>query len=131
MPLKHSRNIKHTKTILKEKGLKGLFAYVFDFMPKHNKLLLHYYPRLILTNKQYKIFRITRKYFSENYKNVIAISPLFFIKNLKKHIAWIEQDEFQRKYGNMLPIELIQQLSVKNNFNNSSMIAPPPPMLAI
>ena len=128
MSLKDSKSIR----LLREKGLNKLVLYCLTkYSNKIKKksvfIFLNFYPKLALTKSQYKTFKLAYKHFSENYKNIIAISPLFFIKNLKKHIAWIEQDEFQRKYGNMLPIELIQQLSVKNNFNNSSMIAPPPP----
>lgn len=127
MSLKHSKTIEHIRSVFKEKGLKHAFMYCFLSMIKSDKMLLHYYPRFILTNRQYKIFRIARKHFNEKYKNIIAISPLFFIKNLKRHIAWLEQDEFQMQYKYMLPLELIRQLEMQNSIANINKVAPPPP----
>ena len=152
MGLKDSKSIR----LLKEKGWNKLGLYCLNKVANKIKknsvfIVLNFYPKLTLTKSQYKTFKLANKHFNENYKNIIAISPLFFIKNLKKHITWIESKEFKNVYGNITDLSNIQlntiQESLKtkilkennqtennikeNNLKNNNalkttMIAPPP-----
>ena len=138
MSLKDSKSIR----LLREKGLNKLVLYCLTkYSNKIKKksvfIFLNFYPKLALTKSQYKTFKLAYKHFSENYKNIIAISPLFFIKNLKKHIAWIESREFENMYGSIANLSNIQLNTIganlkentlkENILHKTTIIAPPPP----
>ena len=133
MGLKDSKSIR----LLKEKGWNKLGLYCLNKVANKIKknsvfIVLNFYPKLTLTKPQYKTFKLANKHFNENYKNIIAISPLFFIKNLKKHITWIESKEFKNVYGNITDLSNIQLNTIEANLKENSllkttMIAPPPP----
>ncbi|TLE11816.1 hypothetical protein [Helicobacter bilis] len=74
--------------------------------------LLLIYPKLALNKSQYKTFKLAYKHFEENYRNIIVISPLFFMKNLKKHIEWLESEIFKSQYGSIENLENLSKSTI-------------------
>lgn len=97
--------LKHSKTIrsLREKS-KNIINRGSMFVN------LAIYPKLALNKTQYKTFELVYKHFEESYRNIIAISPSFFVKNLKKHIEWLESETFKSQYGG---VEYLMGVHVK------------------
>lgn len=101
MGFKKSRGFK----ILKREGTYRSCIYVLrksKLLPVLNKLfipcLLYVYPKIALNAKQYQAFLVLKKKFYGNYIGIIVASPIFFVKNLKKHIEWLESDTFKKEY---------------------------------
>ena len=100
MGFKDSKSVR----ILKEYGIKPFMSHCLHKSIKSlNRrsifVLLRIYPKIVLNKSQLKTFKLAYQHFEENYRNIIAISPSFFIKNLKKHIAWLESQSFKNRYG--------------------------------
>ena len=100
MGFKDSKSVR----ILKEYGIKPFMSHCLHKSIKSlNRrsifVLLQFYPKIVLNKSQLKTFKLVYQHFEENYRNIIAISPSFFIKNLKKHIAWLESQSFKNRYG--------------------------------
>ena len=112
MGLKNSRSIR-----LLRQGFDPIithFLHKGKGMIKRNRisLTLTIYPKLALNKTRYKTFELAYTHFEENYRNIIAISPSFFIKNLKKHITWLESDIFKNQYGGIENLENISKNTI-------------------
>ncbi len=130
MGLRESKRIKFIKE-------NGMTAFLWRAICNHHIVdcLLQMYPKLALNKSQYKTFKLAYKHFEENYKNIIAISPLFFIKNLKKHIEWLESETFKSQYGSIENLEYLRKntigatmLSLQED-SEINPFTPPPPHL--
>ena len=95
MGLRDSKRIKRIKLSVRHR-IEKLYL---KLLPFNLYLLLKIYPRLILNRNEFKQFKIMRDIFIDNYTNIIAVSPLFFAKELKKHLSWINSQNFKAKYG--------------------------------
>lgn len=137
MSLKQSKTIK----LLREKGVLQVISYSLHKLMKATRkcsvpIVLNFYPKCILNKSQYQIFTLAYMHFADNYKNIIAISPLFFMKNLKKHITWLESKEFQNEYGNVKDLANFHTktlgadtITPQSNAMHNDIITPPPHLI--
>ena len=128
MGLKQSKTVR----LLKEQGVMQTILYcLHKFMRSINNckvsIVLSFYPKCTLNKSQLALYRLIYGCFKENYKNIIALNPMFFIKNFKKHIAWLESQEFKKQYGDIRDF-------IDSHIKHINMIAslqtdmiPPPP----
>ncbi|WP_158659221.1 hypothetical protein [Helicobacter trogontum] len=129
MGLSRSKRIK----FIKENGI-SMFLWRLVGSSVVARVLLPIYPKLVLSTSQYKTFKLAYKHFGESYKNIIAISPFFFIKNIKKHIEWLESDVFKNQYGRIENFKNLSKniigatnVSIQNSNKSDNIVASPPP----
>lgn len=130
MGLSRSKRIK----FIKENGI-SMFLWRLVGSSVVARVLLPIYPKLVLSTSQYKTFKLAYKHFGESYKNIIAISPFFFIKNIKKHIEWLESDIFKNQYGKIENFKNLSKniigatnVSIQNSNQSDNIVASPPPI---
>ncbi|WP_104696541.1 hypothetical protein [Helicobacter trogontum] len=133
MGLRQSKKIEFIKKM-------GIFAFLW-YMIRNSFIIntiLQHYPKLALNKTQYKTFKLAYVHFGENYKNIIATSPLFFMKNLKKHIEWLESDVFKNQYGKIENFKNLSKnimgatnVSMQNSNKSDNIVASPPPPLFV
>ncbi|AQQ59869.1 hypothetical protein XJ32_06975 [Helicobacter bilis] len=133
MGLRESKRIK----FIKEKGVIAFLWNAIDNTSIATSIanLVLQRPRLVLSSSQCKTFKLAYKHFEENYRNIIVISPLFFMKNLKKHIEWLESDTFRSQYGSIENLENLRKntigatmMSPQKDSRTDEFTPPPPPL---
>ncbi len=131
MGLRESKRIK----FIKEKGVIAFLWNAIDNTSTASSIanLVLQHPRLVLNKSQDKTFKLAYRHFEENYKNIITISPLFFIKNLKTHIEWLESETFKSQYGSIENLENLRKNTIgatifpTQEHSKMDAFTPPPP----